>query len=187
MRKQSFLRLILIAFSLSCLASISYALPPKTITVSGSVTDSFTRSPISGAAVSTAISGVSFKTVTGNLGKYSLNISFDKKPILIILVASKNGYLPSVKLVDNIQPNKSYTANFSLIDISPPSRPIVTDDGSYTNQITSLHASWSSQDPESGIKQYYYSIGTSKGADNTLRMTSAGSNVRNSAVRDHCV
>lgn len=46
-------------------------------------------------------------------------------------------------------------------DATPPSIPIVTDDGLYTASQTSLHASWSSSDPESGVAGYRYAVGTS--------------------------
>lgn len=50
-------------------------------------------------------------------------------------------------------------------DATPPSAPVVTDDGRYTTNATQLHATWTaSSDPESGISKYEYSIGTSAGA-----------------------
>ncbi len=46
-------------------------------------------------------------------------------------------------------------------DATPPSTPIVADDGAATSDTTQIHASWSSSDPESGITEYQYAIGTS--------------------------
>ncbi len=46
-------------------------------------------------------------------------------------------------------------------DTTPPSTPVVTDEGIVTASGVSLHASWSSTDPESGIASYEYAIGTS--------------------------
>ena len=43
-------------------------------------------------------------------------------------------------------------------DGTPPSIPMVIDDGIYTTSNTSLHASWSSADGESGIVEYQYQI-----------------------------
>jgi len=43
-------------------------------------------------------------------------------------------------------------------DTTPPTTPIVTDDGAYTTDPTSLHATWTSSDPESGIAEYQYLI-----------------------------
>ena len=43
-------------------------------------------------------------------------------------------------------------------DITPPTTPVVTDDGTYTTVTTSLHATWTSSDAESGIVEYQYLI-----------------------------
>lgn len=43
-------------------------------------------------------------------------------------------------------------------DTTPPTRPVVTDDGAYTTSTTTLHAAWTSSDPESGISQFQYQI-----------------------------
>lgn len=61
-----------------------------------------------------------------------------------------------------------------LIDSTPPTTPIVTDDGDTTSVLDSLHATWSSSDPESGIAEYFYCLGTSPGATDVAGWTSAG-------------
>ncbi len=43
-------------------------------------------------------------------------------------------------------------------DTTPPSVPVVTDDGLYSTFPDRLHAAWSSSDPESGIAEYRYQI-----------------------------
>ena len=43
-------------------------------------------------------------------------------------------------------------------DTTPPTTPVVTDDGIYTVSSTQLHAAWRSQDPQSGIAEYRYQI-----------------------------
>ena len=43
-------------------------------------------------------------------------------------------------------------------DTTPPTTPVVTDDGTYTAEATQLHATWTSSDPESGIAEYQYQI-----------------------------
>jgi hypothetical protein len=43
-------------------------------------------------------------------------------------------------------------------DATAPTTPVVTDDGTYTTGTTSLHATWTSSDPESGIAEYQYLI-----------------------------
>ncbi len=59
-------------------------------------------------------------------------------------------------------------------DLTPPALPIVTDDGQYSTSANSLHASWISDDPESGIAGYDYAIGTSPTAQDVIGFTSAG-------------
>jgi hypothetical protein len=59
-------------------------------------------------------------------------------------------------------------------DSTPPTTPIVTDDGKYTSSTTWLHATWSSSDPESGITEYQYAIGTSSGGTDVVDWTSVG-------------
>ena len=43
-------------------------------------------------------------------------------------------------------------------DTTPPTTPVVSDDGAYTTSATQLHATWTSADPESGIADYQYQI-----------------------------
>ncbi|MEW6100876.1 MAG: fibronectin type III domain-containing protein [Candidatus Omnitrophota bacterium] len=43
-------------------------------------------------------------------------------------------------------------------DSTPPSTPIITDEGAYTDNNEQLYASWVSDDGESGLRQYEYSI-----------------------------
>jgi hypothetical protein len=43
-------------------------------------------------------------------------------------------------------------------DKTPPTKPIVVDDGAHTSSSVKLHAKWSSSDPESGIAKYRYQI-----------------------------
>jgi len=43
-------------------------------------------------------------------------------------------------------------------DTTPPTIPVVTDDGGYTHSLTELHASWFTADPETGIDKSEYRI-----------------------------
>ena len=45
-----------------------------------------------------------------------------------------------------------------LVDNTGPPTPLVTDDGAFTASTTQLHASWSANDPESGIVESQYQI-----------------------------
>ena len=47
---------------------------------------------------------------------------------------------------------------FAARDTTPPTPPVVTDDGASTSSATQLHATWTSADPESGITEYQYLI-----------------------------
>ena len=59
-------------------------------------------------------------------------------------------------------------------DVTPPTTPVVIDDGEFTTNKTQLHASWTSSDPESGIVEYQYCIGTSPGAQDVVSWKSVG-------------
>lgn len=59
-------------------------------------------------------------------------------------------------------------------DHTPPSPPQVTDEGDTTRVSTELRAAWTSEEPESGISEYVYSIGTEPGAGDVVDWTSAG-------------
>ncbi len=60
-------------------------------------------------------------------------------------------------------------------DSTPPTTPVVTDDGAFTTSTTELHASWSAEDPDSGIASYSYAIGTAPDLEDVVPWTSVGS------------
>ena len=66
------------------------------------------------------------------------------------------------------------TATVPAPDTTPPSTPVVTDDGASTTDLTQLHATWTSSDAESGIVEYQYAIGTSAGGNDVVDWTSVG-------------
>lgn len=59
-------------------------------------------------------------------------------------------------------------------DYTAPSIPIVLDDGICTSDTTALHAYWSASDPESGIVEYQYGIGSFPGFVDIINWTSTG-------------
>jgi len=61
-----------------------------------------------------------------------------------------------------------------LVDSSAPVLPTVTDDGAFTSNSTTIHASWSSADPHTGIVDYQYALGTSPGTADVTGWTSVG-------------
>src|SRR6185369_3568316 len=66
-----------------------------------------------------------------------------------------------------------------LPDSTPPSKPIVTDEGVLTANSTRLAASWISDGLESGIQAFQYAIGTTPGGTDVKAFTST---TQNSAV-----
>jgi outer membrane protein assembly factor BamB len=62
----------------------------------------------------------------------------------------------------------------AMIDSTPPTTPVVTDDGDTQALLDRVHATWHSSDPESGIMEYVYCVGTSPGATDVVPWTSAG-------------
>ena len=65
---------------------------------------------------------------------------------------------------------------FTTPDDTAPSKPVVTDDGASTTSLTELHATWTSSDPQSGIVEYQYAIGTTAGGTDVANWTSVGTN-----------
>ena len=63
-----------------------------------------------------------------------------------------------------------YTA--APYDITPPSTPVVTDGGARSQSLTELWASWTSDDAETGIRNYEYAIGKTPGATDVRPFTS---------------
>lgn len=66
------------------------------------------------------------------------------------------------------------TSDGIIVDYTPPATPIVSDDGEYSTEKSTLHASWSSVDPESGVSRYEYAIGTTVGGQDVVSFTDAG-------------
>ncbi len=61
------------------------------------------------------------------------------------------------------------------VDTTPPSTPSVTDDGAFTALSDRLTASWTTvTDPQSGIAEYQYAVGTTAGGTDVLGFTGAG-------------
>ena len=77
------------------------------------------------------------------------------------------------------QSSKNLTIGFlaAVSDLTPPTTPVVSDDGEYTRSANQLHANWTSDDRESGIAECQYAIGTSQGGTQTLPWSSAGSSM----------
>ena len=69
------------------------------------------------------------------------------------------------------EPNGTLTLGPYYFDDTPPAAPAVADDGDTTSDLTSLSASWSAADAESGIEGYQYAIGTTAGGTDVVDWT----------------
>ena len=63
-------------------------------------------------------------------------------------------------------------------DATPPTTPVVTDDGATTESTSQLHASWTAADAESGVAEYQYAIGTTSGGTDVVGWTSTGTDAQ---------
>ncbi len=78
-------------------------------------------------------------------------------------------------LTKDLNGNASATITTSiLLDTTPPTTPVVTDDGAFTSTFTQLHATWTSSDPGSGLAAFEYRIGTTSTGSEVVAATSAG-------------
>jgi len=59
-------------------------------------------------------------------------------------------------------------------DRTPPSPPMVQDEGDYSTSLDKLSASWSATDPESPVTYYEYAIGTLPGVADVVSWTPVG-------------
>ncbi|MCK5358442.1 MAG: hypothetical protein KAJ48_08610, partial [Elusimicrobiales bacterium] len=96
---------------------------------------------------------------------------------------SSNGTVWS-HLTDSVaEGNVCIKAFVHMQDVSPPSDVTNVNDGSgadinYTNSDTQLSANWgSATDEESGIARYWYAVGTTQGATDTIGWTDNGFDV----------
>jgi len=87
------------------------------------------------------------------------------------------GYNNFVLFTKDLAGNRSLTSVFNRIfyDATPPILPTVSDSGIFTQDLSRLSASWSAVDPETGIAEYEYKIGTAPGGSDVVGATSAGS------------
>jgi hypothetical protein len=61
-------------------------------------------------------------------------------------------------------------------DLTASTKPVVTDEGTLTADKTQLAASWIADDPESGIREFLYAIGTTPGGSDVKPFTSTKQN-----------
>jgi len=108
------------------------------------------------------------------LGWTNAGVSTDKTITGLTLVSGTRYYI-SVRATNGAGLVSSVgTSDGILVDATPPTTPVVIDDGRYTLSTTTLHATWTSADPETGITLIEYSIGTSAGGSNVIGWTGVG-------------
>jgi len=105
-----------------------------------------------------------YKIGSGSWQTYSAQITVSAE-------GTTNVYYYSVDECGNQEVEKSKEVK---IDKTKPTKPDVIDDGPYTTSKTELHATWTSEDAESGIAEYQYAIGTSEGGTDEVGWTSTG-------------
>jgi hypothetical protein len=98
--------------------------------------------------------------------------SFTNWSVSIALAEGQNSL--SVTAKDFIGVESQPVLASILLDTTPPTTPVVTDDGATTNYISTLHAVWTAQDPQTDIGEYQYAIGTSSGGTDVVNWTSSG-------------
>ncbi|MEW5768585.1 MAG: FG-GAP-like repeat-containing protein [bacterium] len=101
---------------------------------------------------------------TTEITKTGLNLTWGQTYYFAVKAKNGAGLWSEVGISNGIKVN----------DSTPPTKPVVTDDGDVTSDKTKLHAKWSSSDPESGIVEYQYAIGTTSGGTNVVGWTSVG-------------
>ena len=91
-------------------------------------------------------------------------------------VTNGTPYYYQVRLMttDLFESNYGNEVSATPNDFTAPTIPVVVDDGTCTNSSIALHARWSASDPESGIAEYQYGIGTFPGYVDVIGWTSTG-------------
>lgn len=85
-------------------------------------------------------------------------------------------YLHLIGYNDEYIPNGTLDLGPYYLDTTAPTQPTVTDDGENMPSPTQIHASWTANDPESGISSYQYAVGTSPGGTQILGWSQTNSN-----------
>lgn len=91
-------------------------------------------------------------------------------------VAGSAGYVELTTLSTDTNYVSADAAKWVLVsaaDVTPPTMSSVNDE-QYTSSTTSLSASWSGSDPDSGISRYECAIGTTSGGTNVRGWTNVG-------------
>lgn len=97
----------------------------------------------------------------GNLKTYQINVDSSGNTIQF-----ENGgrYYATLMIENGAGLSIQQTSGSIKTDLTPPPVPVVLDDGSYTNQADRLRANWkwTKPDPESGVREYQYTVTTKR-------------------------
>lgn len=75
---------------------------------------------------------------------------------------------------DRARNSSTHVVTQIVYDATPPTTPVVTDDGRSTVFLNQLHASWVAQEDATQIVNYAYAIGTSAGGSDLVPFTDVG-------------
>ncbi|MEW6680902.1 MAG: exo-alpha-sialidase, partial [bacterium] len=113
------------------------------------------------------------KTQDGIKWEDALRLSYEDGAQFFPYITADNfkTYLGWINLYD-----KTYSVYYKsgLIDPTPPTIPMVIDEGKFTSSTTQLHIQCASSDPETGIAEYQCCVGTYDGKNNLLDWKSGG-------------
>jgi hypothetical protein len=65
---------------------------------------------------------------------------------------------------------------YTVVDTTPPLTPVVVDGGAATNSTSSLSVSWTANDPDSGVHEYRFALGSAPGATDVAGYTTTTAN-----------
>ena len=125
---------------------------PKATGIQGIVYDSL-GNRMAGATVSTSTGG--YSTTSNPDGTYAIT---GMSPGTYTASASKINYTTHTVEGISVVANHMTTVDFTLVDATPPTTPVVVDEGDYQTKADSMTFSWTCSDPESGIYGYRCAI-----------------------------
>jgi hypothetical protein len=98
----------------------------------------------------------------------------DLKRTTAVLTSFNQATVKSRSVVTYSYRNGNYVTAVNAV--TPPSKPVVTDEGAVTANRTQLAASWSSADPALGVTSYQFAIGTTPGGSDIRAYTGTTQN-----------
>lgn len=91
-----------------------------------------------------------------------------------VATSSADGYYLHIKGYNqDSKPGDPADLGPYYVDTTAPAAAVVSDDGAYSPSQTTVHATWTASDPESGIIGCKYAVGTTSGGTNLVNWTTA--------------